>query len=115
MALSFYPRLEFSTKVTEKDAILIFENCPVGEFKNLFERRSSEMEIVIYICIGVIAGVVLQTVISQLKSAGTLRVDDSDPDDGPYLFLELSKNISFIRRKKYVVLKVDPKSYIPHK
>lgn len=70
---------------------------------------------VIYFCVGIVAGMVLHIFISRIKSVGTLCVDDSDLDDGPYLFLELSKDIGFIRRKKYVVLKVNLKSYIPHK
>lgn len=72
------------------------------------------MEIMICFCVGIAMGIVLHMVISRIKSVGTLRVDNSDPDDEPYLFLELSKDISFIKRKKCVVLKVNLKSYIPH-
>lgn len=73
------------------------------------------MEIIICFCVGIIVGIFLHVVFSRTKSVGALRVDNSDPDDGPYLFLELSKDIGFIKRKKYVVLKVNLKSYIPHK
>lgn len=73
------------------------------------------MEIVIYFCAGIVAGVVLHIAISRIRSVGTLCVDNSDPDDDPYLFLELSKDIGFIKRKKYVVLKANLKNYISHK
>ena len=46
---------------------------------------------------------------------GSLRVDQSDPDSGPYLFLELShKGADAIYKKRYVVLKVNIKNYISH-
>ena len=38
---------------------------------------------------------------------GTLLVNTSDPDDAPYLFLELSKDVSDVTNKRYVVLKVN--------
>jgi hypothetical protein len=50
----------------------------------------------------------------ESKPDGTLRIDSSDPDDGPYLFLELSGSPSIIAQKKYVKLKVGTKSYISH-
>ena len=39
MALSFYPRLKHSTKVSERHAMLIFEKIPGGKFRKSFERR----------------------------------------------------------------------------
>lgn len=35
MALSFYPRLEASTEVTKKHAILIFEKMPGGKIPKI--------------------------------------------------------------------------------
>ena len=72
------------------------------------------MEVAIVFVIGLLIGIVVMDVISRIDSIGTLRVDDSIPDEGPYLFLELSKDINQVRRKKYVTLKVDIDSYIPH-
>lgn len=37
------------------------------------------------------------------------------PEDEPYLFLELTRNVSTILRKKFVVLKVRAEDFIPHK
>ena len=51
---------------------------------------------------------------NKRKPIGTLRVDSSDPD-GPYLFLELEANPDVIKKEKYVLLKVDTKSYISQK
>ena len=47
---------------------------------------------------------------NKRKPIGTLRVDSSDPD-GPYLFLELETDPNVIKKEKYVLLKVDTKSY----
>lgn len=72
------------------------------------------MEIAIVFVIGILIGMIVSEIISRNDSIGTLRVDSSDPDDGPYLFLELSKDVNHIKRKKYIVLKVNTNSYIPH-
>lgn len=64
---------------------------------------------------GMLVGCVLWTLILRHRSIGSLRVDTSDSDNGPYLFLELSKNIGDVYRKKYITLKVNTQSYLPHK
>ena len=51
---------------------------------------------------------------NKRKPIGTLRVDSSDPD-GPYLFLELATDPNVIKKEKYVLLKVDTRSYISQK
>ena len=65
--------------------------------------------------LGVVVGSVLTIIISRTKSAGDLRIDTSDPDSQPYLFLELSKSPREVCRKKYITLKVNMKDYISHK
>ena len=73
------------------------------------------MEIVIGIIVGAIIGMFCGKYIVLKKTAGSLRVDQSDPDSGPYLFLELSqRGISELYRKKYIVLKINISDYIPH-
>ena len=72
------------------------------------------MELFVIFGIGILVGIVCTTVATRTKSVGFLRVDMSDPDDGPYLFLELSKDIGEIYRKKYVMFKVSLKNFIPH-
>lgn len=73
------------------------------------------MEIVISIIVGIIIGVVATCMIFGAFSVGSLRVDHSIPEDEPYLFLELTRNVSTIFRKKFVVLKVRAEDFIPHK
>lgn len=71
------------------------------------------MESIIFLIIGVAIGYVLSRFIVKEKPVGTLRVDQSDPDSGPYLFLELTQNgATAMQNKKYVLFKVDLKSYI---
>ncbi len=72
------------------------------------------MELFVIFGIGIFIGIVCTTVLTHYKSVGSLRIDTSDPDDGPYLFLELSKDIGEIYRKKYATFKVSLKNFIPH-
>ena len=53
-------------------------------------------------------------IVKKKHSIGTLRIDNSD-SDGPYLFLELSTNISSFNKKKQVTLNVLDESYLPQK
>lgn len=57
-----------------------------------------------------VLGCVLTVVVSRRRPIGDLRMDTSDPD-GPYLFLELSKDgIDEIYTRRYVTLRVKIKS-----
>lgn len=47
------------------------------------------------------------------SASGVIRVDRSDPD-GPYLFLELHKDVDAVMRDKYITLEVNVKDYISH-
>lgn len=71
------------------------------------------IEIIIAVIVFLICGYVLGYSLGkkQHKPIGTLRIDSSDPD-GPYMFLELETvPVSVIKKEKYVLLKVDTKSY----
>lgn len=73
------------------------------------------METIIGIIVGAIIGIFCGKYIALKKTTGSLRVDQSDPDSGPYLFLELSqRGISKIYRKKHIVLEINVSDYIPH-
>lgn len=48
------------------------------------------------------------------KVIGNLRVDQSDPSDKPYLFLELNTDISAVMRRRYVTLRVHIENFLPH-
>lgn len=71
------------------------------------------MEIIL-VLVGIVLGVIISTVIHKTRSVGTLRIDNSDPTDAPYMFLEIKKGIGDISRKKSVVFKVNREDYIPH-
>lgn len=73
------------------------------------------MGIVLAVIAGIIIGAIITVVIFSAISVGSLRVDQSIPEDEPYLFLELTKSVSTILRKKFVVLKVRAEDFIPHK
>lgn len=68
------------------------------------------MELILCMIIGIIIGIVFGRQVFRRDVVGSLRVDQSDPDSGPYLFLELShKGADAIYKKRYVVLKVNIK------
>lgn len=72
------------------------------------------MELVIILAIGIVVGSIITRIIIRPLDVGTLRIDTSDPD-GPFMFLELSKDVNTVASKKYVVLKVNLKNYISQK
>lgn len=74
------------------------------------------MEIVIAVAmfvVGIIVGIMIAN--KHNKPIGTLRIDQSDPDEAPYLFLELSEDPMKLMSSTYVTLKVNAKNYISHK
>lgn len=74
------------------------------------------MSWLIGVAIGVMVGLLLSRFIFKEKPIGSLRVDNSDPDSGPYLFLELDHSgADAIYKKRQVRLRVELKNYIPHR
>ncbi len=72
------------------------------------------MQSIICLALGILLGVFLSKVVIRNRPFGTLRVDQSDPDSGSYLFLELYAGKAYkLQKKKYVLFKVDLKNYIP--
>ena len=69
---------------------------------------------VVYVVVGIMIGFVVSSIIRRKQPVGFLRIDKSDPD-GPYLFLELKKNINEIITQKTVLLEVKREDFIPHK
>ena len=73
------------------------------------------MELIILV-IGILIGLFIERYIFQEKPIGSLRVDQSDPDSGPYLFLELDPGrANVIYKKQRVSLRVKIKNYISRK
>lgn len=74
------------------------------------------MEFIIPYILGMIVGVIVMLIVVKWlspKTVGYLRVDHSDPDDGPYLFLELSAPLDFVAEQDTVNLNVKLEDYIP--
>ena len=71
--------------------------------------------VVISFIFGHISGIDITKKTYRNRSLGTIRVDSSDPEDGPYLFLELNAPPSMIAEKDYVMFKVNTESYISQK
>lgn len=61
-----------------------------------------------------VGGVVIAVVLYE-KPVGTLRIDTSDHDEAPYLFLELSESVVKIYDKKQVTFDVNTQNYISRK
>lgn len=72
------------------------------------------MEFAVVFALGVLFGLIIASFLNRSNSVGDLRIDTSDPD-GPYLFLELSKGVGDIYRKKYVTLRINTKNYLSQK
>ena len=73
------------------------------------------MEVIMFI-VGVLVGCILTKVVLRIFAVGSLRLDQSDPESSPYLFLELNKdNADDIAKKKFVVLNVYRKDFLPRK
>lgn len=66
--------------------------------------------VVAALCVGILIGRYL----FRDRPVGDLRVDHSDPVDGPHLYLELGTDVSTVLRKKCVVFRVKAKDFIPH-
>ena len=73
------------------------------------------MEFAIVFALGAVFGAILALTTSYSRSVGNLRIDRSDPEEPPYLFLELIKDVGDISRKKYVLLRVNVKDFISRK
>ena len=67
---------------------------------------------VLLILFGFIGGMVFFLICLAAKSIGTLRIDQSDPTEPPYLFLELDKPVESIIKEKYVLFRVSKKNFI---
>lgn len=63
-------------------------------------------------------GVGIGAIVTSLliRSVGVIRIDQSDPDDRPYLFLEINRGCyEKLLRSKKVVFEVRKENYISQK
>ncbi len=66
--------------------------------------------------LGHVIGCFIGSAHKKEESIGTIKVDNSDPVDGPILFIELEKDgLQKLYAKEYVMMKVDLNSYLPRK
>lgn len=76
------------------------------------------MEFVLFGVVAMIIGVAIGFNLGKEKyhqwPIGDLRVDHSDPVDGPHLYLELDTDVSNILHKNRVTLRVKAEDFIPH-
>lgn len=68
-----------------------------------------------FFIVGVSIGSVLTVLVTCKRPIGTLRIDRSDPNDQPYMFLELYKNVGDISNQKQVTLDVSNENYLSQK
>ena len=50
----------------------------------------------------------------KMFNKGNILIDNSDPNEQPYMFLEISVNPNELKDNRYIVLKVKKKNFITH-
>lgn len=74
---------------------------------------------IILLCILVLFGFIVGFITGRTSKReipiGDLRIDESDPEDGPYLFLELKNPPRSFKHLKRVTLNVVAENYISQK
>ena len=91
------------------------------KFPGRISEKENTMKFLIGFLVGLIVGLAVLFVYSRVirrskLPIGDLRIDRSDPNDAPLLFLELDEgtNVYTIMRNKYAVFRVKLKNYLPH-
>lgn len=69
------------------------------------------MSLAVMFILGAIFGCILAVTILVGIKVGRLRIDTSDPYDGPFMFLELTRSVDHVYHKKYVLLEVNTKNF----
>ena len=67
---------------------------------------------VLLVLLGFVGGMTVFLICLATRSIGTLRVDQSDLTEQPYLFLELDKPVESVINEKYVIFRVNKKNFI---
>lgn len=74
------------------------------------------MQIIIVFILGLLIGIFTASRAFRKPSVGNLRVDTSDQQDGPYMFLELTESgAKSLKTAKQVTLDVKLENYISQK
>ena len=67
---------------------------------------------VLLVLLGIVIGTIGMLIYMAIVSVGTLRIDQSDPTEAPYLFLELDKSVESFMAKKHVLFRISKKNFI---
>lgn len=71
--------------------------------------------IILSYVVGIIVGFIFANHKLHRKSSGSIRIDNSIPEDGPYLFLEMNSDPNALKDHKYVTLEVKFENFISQK
>lgn len=66
------------------------------------------------VLIGLVVGTGIGYLATRSKPSGCIRIDRSEPDEPPRLFLESRIGIYELSKKKYVMYEVKTENYISH-
>lgn len=64
------------------------------------------LQLMLMYLLGALGGYILAYAMNHKTASGYLKIDMSIPEDGPYLFLELTKDPSCLEKHKYITLKI---------
>ena len=70
--------------------------------------------LVLALVAAIIVGMIIKNACKSTQTHGIIHVAYSDPDDGPYLFLELKVPVNEIVSRKRVMLDVDATQFYSH-
>lgn len=75
------------------------------------------MDFLVVCLVGIFLGscVTMLVISKKIQTSGTLVIDNSDTEDGPYMFLELTENIDNVYSMKKVILEVRKENYLSRK
>lgn len=76
--------------------------------------------VLVLVILGFLLGITIGFIFSNYlkrndEPIGDLRIDESDPEDGPYLFLELKTKPDNFKSYKRVTLNVKAENYLSQK
>src|SRR5574344_1527554 len=96
---------------------LYVKKSPVRKFGKTNLKGGNYMVAIclLIFAMGFLVGGVVIAVVLYEKPVGTLRIDTSDPDEAPYLFVELSESVVKIYDKKQVTFYVNTQKYVSRK
>lgn len=57
---------------------------------------------------GIVIGIILTRIMLNKEIVGTIKVDSSDPDSPPFLFLEIDRGKGeLLQKREFITLRVD--------